>query len=246
MLRDRVKVSTSTEGTGTLSLGSAYTGFNHFDVLGTGTVSRTYYTVVNNAEWETGAGDYDGNAKTLTRDNIFESSNGGSRINISGQSLVFISYPARTSVYLEENQTPENGNLLFYSESGVQTRNLTSSDVTFALGYTPPTFQHATPVGVSVVDGSISTMLVGTQTIDVANENSVKYIIKAEYYPDVEILECLAVKGDGVVYSTMYGSLCTADDPLINVTTTATGGAINLVITAVNPFTQIKVFKLSL
>ena len=246
MLRDRVKVSTLTEGTGTLSLGSAYAGFNNFDVLGTGTVNKTYYTVVNNSEWETGAGNYNGNTKTLTRENIFESSNAGNRINISGESFVFISYPARTSVYLEKDQAPESGNFLVYNTDGFKTRNLTSSDITGALGYTPPTFQNATPVGVSIVDGSISAMVVGTQTLDVSNENSVKYIIKAEYYPHVEILECLAIRGDGVVYNTVYGSLYTSDVPLMKIETSATGGYINLIVTVTNPFTQVRVFKLSL
>lgn len=239
MLKDRVKVSTATEGTGTLSLGSAYTGFNHFDALGAG-VNRTYYTVVNNTEWETGAGSYNSTDKTLTRDKIFESSNGGDRINISGNSLVFISYPARISLYLEENQTPQSGNLLFYSQSGIHTRDLSSSEVVNALGYTP--------VDTKVIDGSISVALSDTSshTLDSATENCVKYIIKAEYNSNVQILECLAVKGDGVVYNTIYGSLCTTDNPLINVTTNAGNGYINLVVSAVNSSTQVKILKISI
>lgn len=102
VVKDRVKVSTSTAGTGTISLGSAATGYQTFSVIGNG--NTTYYTIASatGSEWEVGIGTYTTSGNTLSRDTVLSSSNGGSLVDFTaGTKDVFVTYPAGRSVYLD-------------------------------------------------------------------------------------------------------------------------------------------------
>ena len=102
VVKDRVKVSTTTTGTGTISLGSAATGYQTFSVIGDG--NTTYYTIssATGSEFEVGIGTYTTSGNTLSRDTVLSSSNGGSLVNFSaGSKDVFVTYPAGRSVYLD-------------------------------------------------------------------------------------------------------------------------------------------------
>ena len=96
VVKDRVKESTTTSGTGTITLAGADTGFQSFSVIGDG--NTTYYAIENGSNWEVGIGTYTASGTTLSRDTILESSNAGSAINLSGTSSVFCTYPAERSV----------------------------------------------------------------------------------------------------------------------------------------------------
>jgi hypothetical protein len=98
VVKDRVKETTSTTGTGTLTLAGAVTKFQSFSVIGDG--NTTYYAIEsgNGTDWEVGVGTYTASGTTLSRDTILESSNAGSAINLSGTSTVFCTYPAERSV----------------------------------------------------------------------------------------------------------------------------------------------------
>jgi len=101
VVKDRVQVSSSTTGTGTLTLGVALGGFQDFSVIGDG--NTTYYAITNNGEWEVGIGTYTASGTTLSRDTVLESSNSGNKINLSGSSVVFCTYPAEKGLYLDAN-----------------------------------------------------------------------------------------------------------------------------------------------
>jgi hypothetical protein len=89
VLKDRVKVSSTTTGTGTFTLGSAYTGYQDFSVIGDG--NTTYYTITDGTDWEVGIGTYTASGTTLSRDTILESSNSGSVVNFpAGIKEVFV------------------------------------------------------------------------------------------------------------------------------------------------------------
>jgi hypothetical protein len=93
VVKDRVKVTTTTAGTGALSLGSAAADFQDFSVIGDG--NQTYYAITGLGEWEVGIGTFDVTAGTLTRDVILESSNSGAVVDLSaGDKEVFVTYPA--------------------------------------------------------------------------------------------------------------------------------------------------------
>lgn len=104
VLKDRVKETTTTTGTGTVTLLGAATGYQSFSVIGNG--NTTYYAIVGGSEWEVGIGTYTSSGTTLSRDTILESSNGGTAVNFSaGTKDVFCTYPAEKSVNIDAAQT---------------------------------------------------------------------------------------------------------------------------------------------
>jgi hypothetical protein len=54
VVKDRVKETTATTGTGTVTLAGASTGFQSFSVIGDG--NTTYYALVSGTDWEVGIG----------------------------------------------------------------------------------------------------------------------------------------------------------------------------------------------
>lgn len=103
VLADRVKETTSTSGTGTLTLDGAATGFQSFAVIGNG--NTTYYTIssTGSSEWEVGIGTYTASGTTLSRDTVLASSAGApTKTNFSsGTKDVFVTYTATRSVYVD-------------------------------------------------------------------------------------------------------------------------------------------------
>jgi len=100
VLADRVKDSTTTAGTGTVTLsGTAPTGYQNFSVIGNG--NTTYYTIAGQgtSEWEVGIGTYTSSGTTLSRDTVLASSNSGSLVTFSaGTKDVFVTYPAERTI----------------------------------------------------------------------------------------------------------------------------------------------------
>ena len=129
ILSNRIKEFTLTSGSGTITLGGANGPYKSFSsALSNG--DKTYYTIVNGNYWEVGLGTYSSN--TLSRDVIFSSSNSNNKINLDGESTVFVAYPAEKSLYKDENDqvvagssgviiadgNPSNTSNVLYSISG--------------------------------------------------------------------------------------------------------------------------------
>lgn len=93
---DRVKDTTTTTGTGSITLaGSAPTGFQTFaTAFGSGGNRPVAYTIQGTSEWEVGIGTFNGTT-TLTRDRVLASSNSGALVNFSaGTKDVWCDFPA--------------------------------------------------------------------------------------------------------------------------------------------------------
>ena len=108
VINDRVKVTSTTTGTGAMALGSAVTGFETF-AQGIGNNNTTYYCIFNQgtSEFEVGLGTLDGTSANLTRTTVISSSNGDAAVNFtSGTKDVFCTLPASKSVYLDATGTP--------------------------------------------------------------------------------------------------------------------------------------------
>ena len=100
---DRVKETTATEGTGSLSLAGPTTGFQSFaSVFAVG--DTTFYSVVSEAgDWEVGIGTYSA-TNTLARTTVLDSSNGGNKVSLpAGTKTVFVTYPAGKSVTIDQS-----------------------------------------------------------------------------------------------------------------------------------------------
>ena len=115
-LANRVKESSSTSGSGVITLSGADNGYQSFSaVLSNG--DTTYYTIVNANNWEVGLGTY--NSNSLTRDTILSSSNSNNPLELSGTSSVFIAYPSEKSVYKDSNNQVIVGSSGIILESGI-------------------------------------------------------------------------------------------------------------------------------
>lgn len=99
VIKDRVKETSTTTGTGTLTLAGAATGFQSFAAIGDG--NTTFYTIalVSSNEWEVGIGTYTSSGTTLSRGTILSSSNSGNAVNFSaGTKDVFVTYPSERAI----------------------------------------------------------------------------------------------------------------------------------------------------
>jgi hypothetical protein len=95
-LADRVQETTATTGTGTVTLAGAVAGYQSFSTIGSG--NTTYYTITSDFAWEVGIGTYTSSGTTLSRDTVLSSSDGGSKISLTGLSNVFVTYPAERAI----------------------------------------------------------------------------------------------------------------------------------------------------
>lgn len=104
VLKDRVKETTSTAGTGTIALSGAAQGFQGFSAVGEG--NTTYYCIASALQWEVGIGTY--SSGLLTRDTILGSSENGAKVGFSaGIKDVFCVYPATKAITTDT--LPVNG-----------------------------------------------------------------------------------------------------------------------------------------
>jgi len=93
VLKNRAKMSTSSTGTGTITLGSAETGYQSFADAGVANSDQVRYVIEDGNDWEIGTGTYTSSGTTLSRI-VSESSNSDSALNLSGSATVFITAAA--------------------------------------------------------------------------------------------------------------------------------------------------------
>jgi hypothetical protein len=111
VLRDRVKETSTTTGTGTYTLAGAVTGFEAFSSVGNG--NTTYYACTDGTDFEVGIGTYTASGTTLARTTILQSSNSDSAVNWgAGTKTLFCTLPAEKMIFQDAS-----GNAQGFTES---------------------------------------------------------------------------------------------------------------------------------
>lgn len=106
VIADRVRETSTTTGTGTLTLDGAVTGFRTFSSA-IGDTNTCYYTITLGADYEIGVGTV--GAGTLARTTILKSSNSNNAVNFgAGTKDVFATYPGEKAVTNDGTETLTN------------------------------------------------------------------------------------------------------------------------------------------
>lgn len=100
-LVNRAKMSTATTGTGTVTLGSASTGFQTFAAAGVANADVVRYVIEDGTAWEIGNGTYTSSGTTMSRSLIASST--GALLNLSGNAQVYVTATAEDFNQLEAN-----------------------------------------------------------------------------------------------------------------------------------------------
>ena len=108
VLADRVRETTTTTGTGTITLGGAAQSYQTFSSA-IGNTNTTYYAIAhqNANEFEVGLGTV--GSGTLARTTVLKSSNSNNAVDFSaGTKDVFVTYPSEKAVTTSDAQTLTN------------------------------------------------------------------------------------------------------------------------------------------
>ena len=129
IVKDRVRETSTTTGTGTITLAGASTGFRSFADIGN--ANTTYYCISNNNQFEVGVGTYTASGTTLSRDTVLSNSLGTTAlINFSaGTKDVFVTYPSDKAILGTTSAVSSTG-----TGSVVLSTNPTLSYATFTNG----------------------------------------------------------------------------------------------------------------
>jgi hypothetical protein len=109
-LVNRAKMTTATTGTGTITLGSASSGYQTFADAGVVDADVVQYVIEDGTAFEIGTGTYTASGTTLTR-TVTESSNADAAITLTGSAVVFVSAVEANIVQLTKAQTLTNKTL---------------------------------------------------------------------------------------------------------------------------------------
>ena len=121
VIKDRVKETCTSPGTGTVTLLGASAGYSSFSTIGN--ANNTFYCIAdqNGNNWEVGVGTYTLSGTTLSRDTVLANSLATTaKINFaSGTQDVFVTYPAEKSVNIGADTNIQ----LDFSNATVASRN---------------------------------------------------------------------------------------------------------------------------
>lgn len=210
VVADRVKETTTTIGTGAIALAGSPFGFQTF-ASGIGASNTTYYTIASQSadEWEVGYGTLDATGTSLTRTNVFASSNAGSTVAFSaGTKDVFVTQPATRTLVQASSGTSSNC-ILYYTGAGIASAGvaLTFDGTNFATtgSATAASFSTAGAVAAGTVSATTVTSTGATTAARLIPTGST-VPANGVYLPAANTVG-FATNSAGVAYFTVTGNL---------------------------------------
>ena len=174
-LVNRAQMTTSTTGTGTITLGSASTGYQDFATAGVTDGASVRYLIEDGSNWEIGEGTYTSSGTTLSR-TVSESSNAGSAINLSGSAIV-----ALTATAADFSSGGGGGGTYTISDKSAA-YTITSGDVGTVIRFTTGTVDATLPAISGLTTGfSVSIWNDGTGTISVKPDSGASDYIGSSF-----------------------------------------------------------------
>jgi hypothetical protein len=162
VLADRVKETTSTTGTGSVTLAGASSGYQSFAVVGNGNLC--YYCIADQSgsNWEVGIGTYSTTGPTLARTTVLSSSNSGSLVSFTaGVKDVFVTQPAGKAVYQDSTLTNTA-----YAPQVAASNGLVINNKTVGASYSIPSGYSAMSAGpITVASGQTVTVASGSRWV---------------------------------------------------------------------------------
>ena len=226
VIKDRVKETTTTTGTGAISLGGAATNFVTFSSV-LSDADTTYYAIVDtsNSAFEVGLGTYASSGNTITRTTVLASSNSGSAVDLqAGTKSIFCAFPADKAVVEDANGTVViDGNVSI--ESGlIDLKNGgTASRIKF---YCESSNQHAQTVQGAPHASAASNTLVLPATGDNLVSDSATQTLTNKTLTSPKINEDVAVSATATEINLLDGVTATTTElNYVDVTTLGTSQA---------------------
>ena len=168
---DLTQETTSTIGTGTLTLTGAVVGFQTFANIGNG--NTTYYRIRSGNDSEVGIGTYTSSGTTLSRDTVLSSIIAGvvgtTKITVASEATVICAYPAEKVVILDgSNNATGLGTPAAFTGTNIQ-GTATAFNINGTVGASTPNTGAFTTLSAS------STFSAGTSTTDTAAFSGIIY-----------------------------------------------------------------------
>ena len=179
VLKDRVRETTTTTGTGAITLAGPFSGFQPFSTIGNG--NTTFYAISdpNTGAWEVGIGTYTLSGNTLSRDTVLESSNSGSLVNFAaGTKDAILTQPAERAVYVDGTSVAAPGatvpnSLLANSSITINGNSVSLGGSTTVTAATP----NALTLGSYLSGGSFNGSAAVTTNVNAASTNTTGAIV---------------------------------------------------------------------
>jgi hypothetical protein len=176
-LVNRAKMTTATTGTGTITLGSASSGYQTFAAAGVADGEVVRYVIEDGTAWEIGEGIYTSSGTTLTR-TVLESSNSDTAISLSGSAVVFVSAVAEdhSTSLMVQRDNPDTYLVSCVSADPTASGNATSNTI-YALPLTITRRVTVTRIGMAVATGAVGNGRLGIY--EDANGNPGRLVLDA-------------------------------------------------------------------